>query len=78
MTRTTSLLAIALCSVWGSAVACGDAPMSMKDAAAAKPTVVASVAKTTLLQPVAKTAPAAAQVTSTPATKVVSQTTQQP
>ena len=55
MTRTTSILAVALCGAWGSALACGDAPMSMKDAAVAAPTVVASVSKTTQAQPVVKT-----------------------
>jgi hypothetical protein len=75
MTRTTSVLAIALCGVWGSALACGDAPMSMKDAAVASPAVVASVSKTTPAQPVAKTAPVAKAAT-TPVTKVA-QATQQ-
>lgn len=72
MTRTTSLLAVALCGVWGSALACGDAPMSMKDALAAPPPVVASLSKSTVAQPAAKTAPVS-KVATTPATKVAEQ-----
>ena len=47
--RTKSLLALGLCGVFGSAFACGDAPMSMKDASVSKPAepvVVASASKT--------------------------------
>lgn len=70
MTRTTSILAVALCGAWGSALACGDAPMSMKDAAVAAPTVVASVSKTTQAQPVVKTV-TMSRVATTPTPKAV-------
>jgi hypothetical protein len=70
MTRTTSILAVALCGAWGSALACGDAPMSMKDAAVAAPAVVASVSKTTLAQPVAKTVTVSKMVTTSTAKTV--------
>ncbi|HEY7904917.1 MAG TPA: hypothetical protein VIH36_15815 [Casimicrobiaceae bacterium] len=74
MTKLTkSLLALGLAGVLGTAFACGDAPMSMKDASVAQPTVVASAAKAAPVQTVAKTAPVTT-VAATPATKVADQT----
>lgn len=77
MTRTNSILAIALCGVWGSALACGDAPMSMKDAAAAAPAVVASASRTTAMattaQATAKSAPVVTTQSTTRSTKVEAQ-----
>jgi hypothetical protein len=67
--RTTTLLALGLAGVFGTAFACNDAPMSMKDASVAQPTVVASAAKAAPVQTVAKTAPVT-KVAATPATKV--------
>ena len=69
--RSISLLALGLCGVFGSALACNDAPMSMQDASAAKPTVVASAGKTA-------PAPATAKATASPTAGTVATTPAKP
>jgi hypothetical protein len=71
--RTMSLLALGLGGVFGSAFACGDAPMSMKDASVAKPAkpiVVAEAGKAAAAQATPKATASATVTTSatTPAT----------
>jgi hypothetical protein len=66
--RSMSLLALGLSGVFGSAFACGDAPMSMKDASVSKPAepvVVASASKTAPAQAAQTTQKASASTTAT-------------
>jgi hypothetical protein len=68
--RTISLLALGLCGVFGNAFACGDAPMSMKDASVAKPAepvVVASAGKAAQAAPKATASTPATTSAKTPA-----------